>query len=132
MNPAPHEDEFTTKLSPRSVPETVRRLTELVAAQNLKLFTVIDQQVEARQAGLELRETTLVIFGSPAAGTPIMVAAPLTALELPLKVLVWADGGQTKISYQTPDVLAARHQLPPELSHKLDGIDAITDKLTSP
>jgi uncharacterized protein (DUF302 family) len=122
-------DQFTTKLSPRSVPDTVDRLTTLIAARSLKLFAVIDQQAAALEAGLELRQTTLVMFGSPAAGTPVMAAAPLAALALPLKLVVWADGEQTKVSYLAPAALAARHHLAPELSRTLAGIDAITDAL---
>ena len=71
---------------------------------------------EARQVGLTLRETVLVIFGSPAAGTPVMAASPLSALDLPLKVLIWSDGGQTKVSSDSPAALAARHRLAQELA----------------
>ena len=81
-----------TKLSPRPVNATTSRLTSMIAAKGMRLFAVIDQSAEAAQAGLQLRETTLVIFGSPAAGTPVMAAAPLAALDLPLKVLIWDDG----------------------------------------
>ncbi len=81
-----------SKVSARSVSETVARLIELIAARDMRLFAVIDQAAEARKAGLQLRETTMVIFGSPVAGTPVMVAEPLAALDLPLKVVVWADG----------------------------------------
>jgi uncharacterized protein (DUF302 family) len=119
----------TTKLSARSVPATVARLTELIATRGLKLFAVIDQQAEARHVGLELRATTLVMFGSPLLGTPVMAAAPLAALELPLKVLIWADGDQTKLCYLSPEALAVRQHLTPELAHNLQGIDAITDQL---
>jgi uncharacterized protein (DUF302 family) len=98
----------------------------------MRLFAVIDQRAEARQAGLDLRETTLVIFGSPAAGTPVMAAAPLAALDLPLKVLVWADGEQAKVSYYAPDALAAWHELSPELAGNLAGINALTDALVAP
>jgi len=80
----------TTKVSPRSVADTVARLTGMIAAKGMKTFAVIDQAAEARDAGQQLRETTLVIFGSPTAGTPVMAASPLAALDLPLKVLVWA------------------------------------------
>jgi uncharacterized protein (DUF302 family) len=97
----------------------------------MKLFAVIDQSAEARQAGLKLRDTTLVIFGSPAGGTPVMVASPLAALDLPLKVLVWADGGQTKVSYYAPAALAARHHLGADLAGNLAGIDALTDGLVA-
>src|SRR6266571_8309920 len=99
---------IVTKLSPRPVAETVARLSGMVTAKGMRLFAVIDQQAEARQAGLDLRENKLVMFGSPAAGTPVMEAAPLAALDLPLKVLVWADEGQTKVSYYSPAVIAAR------------------------
>ncbi len=121
-----------TKLSPRSVADTVSRLIDMIAARGMKLFAVIDQSAEARQAGLELRDTTLVIFGSPAAGTPVMVASPLAALDLPLKVVVWDDAGQTKISYDAPAALAARHRLSAEQATPLAGIDALTDALAAP
>jgi uncharacterized protein (DUF302 family) len=127
----PDDTGIVTKLSPRSVIDTVSRLTDLVAARGMKLFAVIDQSAEARQAGLELRETTLVLFGSPAAGTPVMVAAPLAALDLPLKVVVWADGEQTKVSYLAPSTLAARYHLGPELAGNLAGINPLTSALVA-
>jgi uncharacterized protein (DUF302 family) len=120
-----------TKLSPRSVPDTVARLSELVQGRGMKLFIVIDHSGEADANGLELRDTKLVIFGSPKAGTPAMKAAPLAALDLPLKVLVWADGEQTKVSYTAPSELAARYGLSDELAAPLAGIDALTDALVS-
>jgi uncharacterized protein (DUF302 family) len=126
------ETDIVTKRSPRSVTETVSRLTELVAARGMRLFAVIDQSAEARQVGLQLRETTLVIFGSPIQGTPVMVASPLAALDLPLKVLVWEDGEQTKVSYYAPGELAGRHRLGPDLARNLTGIEALTDMLVAP
>ena len=90
------ETQITTKISPRSVGDTVSRLTGILSAKGMKVFAVIDQSAEASQAGLQLRETTLVVFGNPAAGTPVMAAAPFAALDLPLKALIWADEGQTK------------------------------------
>jgi uncharacterized protein (DUF302 family) len=123
---------IVTKLSLRPVAGTVERLTDLITAKGLKLFAVIDQAAEARQIGLELRETTLVIFGSPAAGTPVMAASPLAALDLPLKVLIWDDAGQTKVSYNSPDWLAARHDLREDLAANLAGIDALTDAVIIP
>jgi len=116
-----------TKLSPWSVTDTVARLSAIVAAKGLKLFAVIDHSGEAEAVGLELRDTKLVIFGSPEAGTPVMQAAPLAALDLPLKVLVWLDGHQTKLSYTAPRELAARYDLREDLATRLAGIDAITD-----
>jgi uncharacterized protein (DUF302 family) len=126
------ETDIVTKLSPRSVAATVSRLTAMVDAKGMKLFAVIDQSAEARQAGLQLRDTTLVIFGSPRAGTPVMAASPLAALDLPLKVLVWADGEQAKVSYYAPSALAVRHHLSADLAGNLAGIDALTDALVAP
>lgn len=127
-----HADDFITKPSPRGVADTVARLTQLAEARGMKVFAVIDQRAQAQVAGLELRETVLVIFGSPAAGTPVMAAAPLAALDLPLKVLVWLDGEQPKVSYLAPAALAARHGLPRDLAARLAGIDALTDALVEP
>jgi uncharacterized protein (DUF302 family) len=121
-----------TKLSPRSFADTVKRLTDLLAEKNVKVFDVIDQRAAAREAGLELRDTTLVIFGSPAAGTPVMDAVPLSALDLPLKVLIWDDAGQTKVSYYAPATLAARHHLGADLAGRLAATDPITDALVAP
>ena len=125
----PGEPGVVTKVSPRSVADTVSRLTELCAAKGLKVFGVIDQRAAASDVGLELRETTLVLFGSPAAGTPVMVAAPLSALDLPLKVLIWSDNGQTKVSYYAPAALAARWNLGPDLAGNLAAINGLTDAL---
>jgi uncharacterized protein (DUF302 family) len=129
---AAHEPGIVTKLSPRPVADTVARLTAMVSARGMKLFAVINQAAEARQAGLELRETMLVIFGSPAAGTPVMAASPLAALDLPLKVLVWDAAGQTSVSYYAPAALAARHHLSADLAGNLAGIDPLTDALVAP
>jgi uncharacterized protein (DUF302 family) len=129
---AANEPGVVTKLSPWPVAETVTRLTGILSAKGVKLFAVIDQSAEARQVGLQLRDTTLVIFGNPAAGTPVMAASPLAALDLPLKVLVWDDTGQTKVSYYAPAGLAARHRLGPDLEKNLAAIDALTDALTGP
>jgi uncharacterized protein (DUF302 family) len=123
------ETQVTTKVSPRPVADTVARLTGILSAQGMKVFAVIDQSQEARQAGQHLRETTLVIFGNPAAGTPVMDAAPLAALDLPLKILIWADGSRTNVTYYSPAALAARYHLNPELAAKLAGIDPLTDAL---
>ncbi len=121
-----------TKASPRSVPDTVNRLTEMVEAKGIKVFAVIDHSGEAERVGLKLRDTKLVVFGSPKAGTPVMVAAPLAALDLPLKILVWADDGQTRVSYTAPNTLAARYDLSDELVAALAVIGPLTDALVGP
>jgi uncharacterized protein (DUF302 family) len=119
------------KPSPRSVADTVERLLDLLRAKGLKVFDVIDQRAAAQEVALELRETTLVIFGSPAAGTPVMVAAPLSALDMPLKLLVWAEDDGTKVGYTDPAVLAARYGLGPELAAAFEGIHALSDAVVA-
>jgi uncharacterized protein (DUF302 family) len=121
--------ELTTKASPRSVAETVARMESLAEGKGMKVFAVIDHSGEAKKVGLELRETKVVIFGSPQAGTPVMVAAPHAALDMPLKVLVWSDDGQTKVTYTAPTALAVRYGLSEELAARLAGIDGLTDAL---
>ena len=118
-----------TKASPGSVEETVARLADLVAARGMQVFAVLDHSGEAARVGLELRDTKVILFGSPAAGTPVMAAVPLSALELPLKVLVWDDDGQTKVTYTAPETLAERFGLPLELAGRLAGIGPLTDDL---
>jgi uncharacterized protein (DUF302 family) len=131
-NKTPSRERGTvTKPGAGTVAQTVQRLTDLLAARGMRLFGVIDQRAEAEQAGLRLRDTTLVMFGNPAAGTPVMDASPLSALDLPLKVLVWDDDGRTMVSYTATCELAARHGLSPELAGNLAGIDALTDALVS-
>jgi uncharacterized protein (DUF302 family) len=125
------ETGIVSKSRSGSVAEAVSKLTELVEARGMKIFTIVDHSGEARRNGLELRDTVLVIFGSPSGGTPIMEASPLAALDLPLKVLAWDDSGQTKISYTSPDVLAARYNLTEELTSRIAGIGPLTDALVS-
>lgn len=124
------ESGIITKSAPGTVADTVSRLTALVDARGMKVFTIIDHSGEAELAGLELPDTKLVVFGSPAAGTPIMQAVRLVALDLPLKVLIWDEDGQTNISYTSPDVLADRHHLSTDLAARLAGIGPLTDALT--
>ena len=125
------ESDITTKISSRSVAETVSLFTEILRAKRLKIFSVIDQRAEAQAVGLELRETVLVVFGSPMQGTPVMAASPLAALDLPLKILVWADVDQTKVSYYSPSALGRIHNLSADLAGNLAGINALTDALVT-
>ena len=129
-----HEDRsgIVTKVSPRSVADTVSRLSEMVEAKGMKLFAVVDHSTAAASVGLPLRDTKVVLFGSPEAGTPVMEASPLVALDLPLKVLVWSDGDQTKVSYTAPATLAARYDLSADLASRLAGIEPLTDALVAP
>jgi uncharacterized protein (DUF302 family) len=122
-----------TRESAGSVDATVRRLLSIVEGKGLKVFSVVDHSGEARAVGLSLRDTKLVLFGSPAAGTPVMEAAPLAALDLPLKALVWSgDGGSTLISYLSPAWLARRHRLSDSLASRLAGIEPIVDAAVRP
>jgi uncharacterized protein (DUF302 family) len=123
---------ITTKVSPRPFADTVSRFTDILDAKGVKVFAVIDQRAEARGAGLDLRDTTLVIFGNPAAGTPVMDAAPLAALDLPLKVVIWADDGQVRVSYVPPAEVGRRYHIGDDLTTRLGAIDALTDALVSP
>jgi uncharacterized protein (DUF302 family) len=121
-----------TKACPRSVAEAVDRLRQLIDAHGLVLFAVIDHSGEAIRAGLQMTDTKLVIFGSPKAGTPVMVAAPLAALDLPLKLLIWEDGDSAVwVSYNSPAYLAERHHLGDELRARLEPIDAISDAVVA-
>jgi uncharacterized protein (DUF302 family) len=130
--PQPSAEGVVTKASSRSVAETVERLQRLIDEKGLVLFAVIDHREAAIRAGLEMPDTRLVLFGSPAAGTPVMVAAPLAALDLPLKLLVWEDGdGAVWVSYNSPAYLAERHHLGDELRARLEPIDGISDALVA-
>lgn len=115
-----------TKVSPWSMADTVARLSAVVAARGLKVFAVIDDSDEARQVGLALRDTKLFIVGSPKLTTAVIDAAPLAALDLPLRVVVWEDGYQTKVSYPSPAEVARRYGLNADLASALEAIDAWT------
>ena len=119
-----------TKTAEGSVAEVVERLTDLLGERKITVFAVIDQAAAARSVGLELRDTVLVLFGNPAAGTPVMAAAPLTALDLPLKVLVWDDGGRTTVTYRDPVAAAVELGAPQEAAGKLGVIHVLTDAVT--
>ena len=114
-----------TKLSPWLMADTVARLSAVVAARGMEVFAVIDHSGKARDVGLELRDTKLVIFGSPSAATPVIEAAPLAALDLPLRVVVWEDRHQTLVSYPAPAAVARRYGLDGDLADALASIDAV-------
>ena len=102
--------------SSHSVDETVGRLKATLQAKDVTLFALIDHSGEAEKVGMKMKPTKLLIFGSPKAGTPIMLAAPSSAIDLPLKILVWEDGeNKVWISYNNPEYLQSRHGIPSEL-----------------
>lgn len=107
---------IVTLPSAHSVDATVDKLKAVLAAKGVMLFAVVDHSGEAAKAGLTMPNTKLVIFGSPKAGTPLMLAAPSIALDLPLKILIAQDAaGRVTLSYNSPEYLQQRHNLPPEL-----------------
>jgi uncharacterized protein (DUF302 family) len=107
---------IVTRPSHYSIDVTVGRIEGALRSRGLTLFALVDHSGEAACVGLTLRPTKLLIFGSPTAGTPLMVASPLLALDLPLKALVWQDdAGRVIVSYNSTAYLAARHQLPDAL-----------------
>jgi uncharacterized protein (DUF302 family) len=107
---------IVTVPSHHSVDETVNNLKAILEAKGVTLFAVIDHSGEAAKVGLTMRPTKLLIFGSPKAGTPLMLAAPTIAIDLPLKILVWQDArGKVWLSYNSPEYLAQRHGLPQNL-----------------
>jgi uncharacterized protein (DUF302 family) len=116
-----------TKLSPWSMADTLARLSAVIAARGMVVFAVVDLGSSAREAGHELRATTLVVFGSPAAAARVIAAAPLAALDVPFRVVVWADGYQTRLSYDAPSAVARRHGLDGHLADVLAGVDAVTN-----
>ena len=112
-----------------SVEETVNRLQTAFTSKGLQVFSVVDHSGEATKVGLQMRPTKVVIFGSPKAGTPLMVAAPSLAIDLPLKALVAEDGnGKVSVTYNNPDYFEQRHGVPQELIKNLAGAGAIIQK----
>jgi uncharacterized protein (DUF302 family) len=109
--------------------ETVNRLQEAFAAKGLQVFAVIDHSGEAEKVGLRMPPTKVLIFGSPKAGTPMMVAAPSLAIDLPLKALVAEDAqGKVSVTYNDPEYLRARHGFPAELTKNLAGASVLIAK----
>src|SRR6202049_3125346 len=113
---------------PRSVPETLKNLQTILETRGLKVFALIDHSGEAEKAGLKMRPTQLLIFGSPKGGTPVMVAASTLAIDLPLKALVWEDAdGRVWVSYNSPEYLQQRHGIPADLVKNIAGVVALVE-----
>lgn len=110
------ENGIIRKPSNHSVDETVEKLKGILESKGVKLFAVVDHGGEAEKAGLKMPPTKLLIFGNPKGGTPVMLASPSVALDLPLKILVTEDvNGKVWLSYNSPEYLRERHNLPAEL-----------------
>jgi len=115
--------------SHHSVNATVERVRDILDARGVRLFALVDHSGEAEKAGMKMRPTKLLIFGNPKAGTPVMVAAPSIAIDLPLKILVWEDeAGKVWISYNSADYLRGRHNVPAELMQNLAAAEGIAAK----
>jgi len=112
-----------------SVPETLARLQVILKEKGIMVFALIDHSGEAEKAGLKMRPTQLMIFGSPKGGTPLMVAAPRVAIDLPLKALAWQDeDGRVWLSYNSPEYLQERHGFPADLLKNIAGVAALIQK----
>jgi len=117
------------KPSNHSVEQTIERLKGVLQSKGVKLFALIDHSGEAEKVGMKMRPTKLLIFGSPKAGTPLMLAAPSIAIDLPLKILVWEDGqGKVWVSYNSPDYLEERHGLSQKLLQNIAVVETLAAK----
>ena len=115
--------------SPYAVPETLKRLESILQVKNLTIFARIDHSGEAEKVGLKMRPTQLIIFGNPKGGTPPMIAAPTLAIDLPLKALVWEDAdGTVWLSYNSPDYLKKRHEIPDDLVKNISGVGPLVEE----
>ena len=117
------------KPSKHTVDETVDRLKDMLKAKGVTLFALVDHSGEAEKVGMKMRPTKLLIFGSPKAGTPLMLADPHAALDLPLKILVWEDGeGKVWLSYNSAELLKERYGLPQDLVQNIAVVETLAVK----
>lgn len=115
--------------SPYSVDETLKRLQTVLANRGVQIFALVDHSGEAAKAGMTMPPTKLLIFGNPKAGTPLMLASPSVAIDLPLKALVWQDGnGKVSITYNSPEYLRDRHTIPDELVKNISVVGGLVAK----
>jgi uncharacterized protein (DUF302 family) len=115
--------------SPYPVPEAFKRLEAIVVARGLSILARIDHGGDAAKVGLKMHPTQLLIFGNPKAGTPLMIASPTLAIDLPLKALVWEDGeGKVWVTYNSPEFLKQRHNIPDSLVKNVSGVGAIVEE----
>ena len=115
--------------SNHSVDETVEKVKGILQTRGITLFGIVDHSGEAAKVGMTMRPTKLLIFGNPKAGTPVMLAAPSSAIDLPLKILIWEDAqGKVWATYNSPVYLQARHNLPPDLLQNINVIETLAKK----
>jgi uncharacterized protein (DUF302 family) len=121
---------IVNRRSPLSVDETVKRLSGALEAKGVTIFATIDHSGEAAKIGIQMRPTKLLLFGNPKAGTPLMIAAPSSAIDLPLKILVWEDAdGKTWTSYNSPGYLQQRHHFPQELLKNIAIVETLASSI---
>ena len=119
------------KPSHQSVEQTVDRLKNILHSKGLTLFALVDHSGEAERVGMKMLPTKLLIFGNPTAGTPLMLAAPSVAIDLPLKILVWEDAeAKVWVSYYSPAYLAERHGIPQDLLRNIAAVEALATAAT--
>ena len=121
-----------TRPTPGTAAEALERLLGVLNARGVKVFAVIDHSGEAARVGQHLPDTKLVLFGNPSAGTALMQTAPLVALDLPLKILIWEHDGQAFVSYNEPSHLAERYELPTDQVAVLSAVDALAHAIDHP
>jgi uncharacterized protein (DUF302 family) len=121
---------IVNKLSHHSVDETLANLQATLQAKGIAVFALVDHSGEAAKVGMKMRPTKLLIFGNPKGGTPLMLAAPSIAIDLPLKILIWEDDqGKVWASYNSPEYLAERHDLPPHLAENIAFLETLAGKI---
>ena len=130
---SPSDNGVTRLRSPYSVANTLQRLEAVITAKGLTIFARIDHSGEAEKVGLTMQPTKLLLFGSPKSGTPLMIASPTLAIDLPLKALVWQDTeGTVWLSYNSPEYLQQRHNIPEALVKNIAGIRSICEETVRP
>lgn len=120
------ENGIIHKPTKHSVDEVLRKLQAILAARGVTVFALVDHSGEAEKVGMHMPPTKLLIFGNPKGGTPLMLAAPSIAIDLPLKILIWEDvGGKVWVSYNSPEYLRERHGVPPELAPNIAFVETL-------
>ena len=129
INPVGKKNGIVDVPSNHSIDQTVERLKDILQAKGITLFALIDHSGEAEKVGMKMPPTKLLIFGNPKGGTPLMLAAPRVAIDLPLKILVWQDGqGKVWLSYNSPEYLQERHGLPQDLLQNIAVVETLAAK----
>jgi uncharacterized protein (DUF302 family) len=123
---------IVNKPSNHSVDETLRKLQDLLETKGIAIFALVDHSGEAKRVGMQMPNTKLLIFGNPKGGTPLMLATPSIAIDLPLKILIWEDEqGQSWVSYNDPQYLAERHGLPQNLVQNIAFVETLAASIAA-